>query len=110
MKKKEPWQPILYIEQPYKDNYITKKYMKEDIINNKNIIPYDYFTCVNESSVIIQQISILSLFTIIFYYSYLKIISIKNLIIIDLILLLLTKCKIFLKFEKNSHSISYIIL
>jgi phosphatidylinositol glycan class C protein len=67
-KEKPPWRQILYEEQPYEDNHVGKDFLQA-IILNAHVQPYDYFTCVRESSVVCQQISLICIFVITFAHS-----------------------------------------
>jgi hypothetical protein len=90
MKKK--WKPILHLDQiDYEDNYIDEEYIYKDVTINENLVTYNYFTCVKESLVIIQQFSLVSLYSIIFYLSLIKKISTNDLIISDFILIIFLK-------------------
>jgi phosphatidylinositol glycan class C protein len=54
-KYRPPWQKVLYLKQPYEDNYTDESFLSS-MITNANFVKRDYWTVVRDSTVISQQI------------------------------------------------------
>jgi len=65
-KPKQPkWRKILYEPQPYPDNYVDSTFLI-GLVQNANFIQYDFWTVVQESAAVSQQVTIVALFCIVF--------------------------------------------
>ena len=70
---KQQWQKLLYIQQPYPDNYVDKSFLEEmkkngRRVNIANVRPIYYWTAVVQSCRVSQQYSVVFLFIRIFLY------------------------------------------
>ncbi|CAN0389562.1 unnamed protein product [Lampetra fluviatilis] len=52
---KKPWRKVLYEKQDYPDNYVDAQFLK-DLTKNVRVRHYDYWSVVNESAIIAQQL------------------------------------------------------
>ncbi|TGZ83430.1 phosphatidylinositol N-acetylglucosaminyltransferase [Ascodesmis nigricans] len=59
MKKK--WAKLLWVEQDYPDNWVDPTFLK-DLQRNINVRPYDFYSLVAESTVIVQHVSSVVIF------------------------------------------------
>ena len=66
---KKAWQKNLYENQEYEDNYTDPSFLK-DLKKNYNLKEYKLIDCINGITIVNQEISIVTLFLIIFYYLY----------------------------------------
>lgn len=64
---KQPWKKNLYENQEYEDNYTDSTFLK-DLKKNYNLQDYKLFDCIKGITIVNQEISIVTLFLIIFYY------------------------------------------
>jgi phosphatidylinositol glycan class C protein len=69
IKAKQPWKKNLYENKEYEDNYTDESFLK-DLRKNYNVKNYTFFECVSNLTRVSQELSIVSLFLIIFYYLY----------------------------------------
>jgi len=60
------WQKILYVKQPYPDNYVDENAFLSSLVTNENLHPYDYWAMVHDSASVIQVISAIALFGLVF--------------------------------------------
>lgn len=66
---KHPWKKLLYVEQPYPDNYVDETFLTQ-MRKNVDLRTYDYWTLVQESGTISQHYSSILIFTALFIYTY----------------------------------------
>lgn len=66
---------ILYEQQPFPDDYTGPSFLAE-IIENENMIPYDYWLCVQETGAVTQQIALVGIYTCVFLFLQQNIISV----------------------------------
>lgn len=64
---KKPWKKNLYENQEYEDNYTDETFLK-DLKKNYNLKEHKLIDCIKEITIINQEISVVILFLIIFYY------------------------------------------
>ncbi len=56
------FQRVLYLRQEqFPDNYVNEDFL-QGLMRNQNVQPYDYWICVQECSIIVQQLSLVILF------------------------------------------------
>lgn len=66
---KQPWKKNLYENQEYEDNYTADSFLK-DLKKNYILREYKLSDCIKGITIVNQEISIVTLFLIIFYYLY----------------------------------------
>lgn len=76
-KKKKPWRPICYERQPYDDNYTDESFLSS-LVMNANVQPTTYLALVLQSVVVCQRIAVTSIFMCIFYFLYMKTLSVAT--------------------------------
>lgn len=64
---KNPWKKNLYENQEYEDNYTDATFLK-DLKKNYNLKEHKLIDCIKGITVVNQEISIVTLFLIVFYY------------------------------------------
>lgn len=82
-----PFKKVLYLDQPYEDNYVNEDFLA-GMIRNAHVQPYDYWTCVREIGPLCQQISLLIVFFVAFKHILENIMPIDILITVDIVLLI----------------------
>eukprot|EP01103_Thecamoeba_quadrilineata_P020522 TRINITY_DN885_c0_g1_i4.p1 TRINITY_DN885_c0_g1~~TRINITY_DN885_c0_g1_i4.p1 ORF type:complete len:228 (+),score=29.83 TRINITY_DN885_c0_g1_i4:45-728(+) len=80
------WRKILYEKQPFEDNYVDKETFLIGLKMNANLRTYDFWTLVQESSSVSQQISIVAIFVLVFFYTWESYIPVELLITLDTLL------------------------
>lgn len=65
----KPWRKLLWVKQPYPDNYIDDSFLSQ-LKRNSNVQPYAYWTLVADSSVILLHLCSVALFLQIFVGIY----------------------------------------
>lgn len=83
---KSPWRKILWEKQPYEDNHVDKTFLI-GLRQNVNVVPYDYWTVVMDSAVVTQQITVVALFLLGFFYTYSQLLALPGLSAVELALL-----------------------
>ncbi|KAI9230566.1 MAG: phosphatidylinositol N-acetylglucosaminyltransferase-domain-containing protein [Piptocephalis tieghemiana] len=63
------WRKVLYVRQPYPDNYVHTSFL-EQLQRNANVRPYQYWYLVKESCVVLQHLSSIIVFISLFYLMY----------------------------------------
>jgi phosphatidylinositol glycan class C protein len=62
------WRKILYVKQPFEDNYVDHTFLNE-LVKNANFTAYSLSDVMKDSAVIIQQISVVTLFVLLFVFT-----------------------------------------
>lgn len=83
---KPPWRKILWEKQPYEDNHVDNTFLI-GLRQNVNVVPYDYWTVVMDSAVVTQQITVVALFLLGFFYTYSQLLALPVLSAVELALL-----------------------
>lgn len=76
---KKPWKKNLYENQEYEDNYTDASFLK-DLKKNYNLQEYKLIDCIKGITIVNQEISVVTLFIIIFYYLYENIVQPQKLL------------------------------
>ncbi|KAL1738292.1 phosphatidylinositol N-acetylglucosaminyltransferase subunit C [Schizophyllum fasciatum] len=63
---KEPWEKVLWKQQPYPDNYIPEGLFLSSLRKNPNFRPYNYWQVVFLSFAITQHLASIAVFVSIF--------------------------------------------
>ena len=82
-----PWKKVLYVAQPYPDNYVDKTFL-ESVLTSTTTQPLDLFTLAKDSSVVAQQVSTVAVYCIVYLHVYYERISARVLIGLASLLLL----------------------
>lgn len=63
----QEWRKVLYLNQGYEDNFVPKSFL-EDTKRNVFVRKYEYWNLVKSSAVIVQQLCVVSLFVLVWWY------------------------------------------
>jgi phosphatidylinositol glycan class C protein len=69
MKKKEPWRKLLWVKQPYPDNYVDWTFLSQ-LKRNSNVQQYSFWTLACDSSVILIHLCSIAMFALAFVGIY----------------------------------------
>jgi len=61
MEPRPPWRKVLYLRQPYEDNYVDDSFL-DSLILNANVQRYDYITLCRGAMGVVQQLCLLCVF------------------------------------------------
>lgn len=95
-KYRPPWQKVLYLKQPYEDNYTDASFLSS-MITNANFVKRDYWMVVRDSTVISQQICTVAVVSAVSALMLLGALSAPALLAIDAASLLLGYIAFLLK-------------
>ena len=76
----------MWEKQPYEDNHVDNTFLI-GLRQNVNVVPYDYWTVVMDSAVVTQQITVVALFLLGFFYTYSQLLALPVLSAVELALL-----------------------
>lgn len=85
-KQKPKWKRILYEKQPYEDNHVDDSFLSS-MVTNANVQAYDYLALSFDTLAIIQQVSAVVLFLIMFGHLWQGKLSAKYLVWVNVTLL-----------------------
>ncbi|KAG0634923.1 phosphatidylinositol N-acetylglucosaminyltransferase subunit C [Tuber brumale] len=61
IKKRKPWRKLLWVKQDYPDNWVDPTFLSQ-LQRNINVHPYDFYSLVADSTVIVQHLSSVVIF------------------------------------------------
>lgn len=71
------WQKVLFVRQPYPDNHIDETFLAS-LVTNANVQPYEFWPMVKATAVVIQQISVMAIFFLIFAFVHQDTVSVTT--------------------------------
>lgn len=76
------WQKVLYVRQPYADNHVDETFLAS-LVTNANVQQYEYWSMVRATAIIIQQISVMAIYFLIYGFVHRGSVSISAVIVVD---------------------------
>ncbi|KAA8907327.1 phosphatidylinositol:UDP-GlcNAc transferase PIG-C [Sphaerosporella brunnea] len=73
-KKRAQWKKLLWVKQDYPDNWVDPTFLK-DLQRNINVHPYDFYSLVAESTVVVQHLASAVIFVTSFVAIYIEVVS-----------------------------------
>jgi phosphatidylinositol glycan class C protein len=67
--RKSPWRKLLWVKQPYPDNYVDSSFLSQ-LKRNSNVRPYNFLALAKDSSVILINLCSVVIFGLVFLGIY----------------------------------------
>jgi len=105
---KPVWRKILWEKQPFDDDYVDHTFL-ESLITNADFHEYDWWTLVKDSAVISQHFSTVTLFVVVFVYTYFGQLSCQLLFALDGVVLVAGYGAVLLTRDQDETSNSMLV-
>ncbi|KAI5810471.1 phosphatidylinositol N-acetylglucosaminyltransferase subunit C [Pyronema omphalodes] len=83
--KKRDWKKLLWVKQDYADNWVDPTFLK-DLQRNVNVHPYNFYSLVAESTVVVQHLASAVIFVTSFVAIYMETVSPVTVVMVSSIL------------------------
>ncbi|KAF8544303.1 phosphatidylinositol N-acetylglucosaminyltransferase subunit C [Trichophaea hybrida] len=84
-KKSSQWKKLLWVKQDYPDNWVDPTFLK-DLQRNINVHPYNFYSLVAESTVVVQHLASALIFVTSFVAIYIEVVSPVSVVVISSVL------------------------
>lgn len=81
-KQKPQWKKLLWVKQDYPDNWVDPTFLK-DLQRNINVHPYDFYSLVAESTVVVQHLASVVIFVTCFVAIYIQLVSPVSVVVVS---------------------------
>lgn len=79
------WQKVLYVRQPYADNHVDETFLAS-LVTNANVQPVEFWSMVKATAVLVQQISIMAIYFLLYGFVHRNMISVNIITLSDILL------------------------
>jgi len=79
------WQKVLYVRQPYADNHVDETFLAS-LVTNANVQPVEFWSMVKATAGLIQQISIMTIYFLLYGFVHRNMISVNLITVCDILL------------------------
>ncbi|KAI5844721.1 phosphatidylinositol:UDP-GlcNAc transferase PIG-C [Tricharina praecox] len=84
-RRRAAWKKLLWVKQDYPDNWVDPTFLK-DLQRNINVHPYDFYSLVAESTVVVQHLASAVIFVTSFVAIYIEIVSPVSVVAVSTVL------------------------